>query len=163
MLRLHHWVKNLLSFPPLLAHRINETSALSQSLLAFVASLIASAIYIINDLSIYLPIKPPTQKTPPFAGNLQLIQGVRLIPMLILGAFLISSFLPHVFSHLLLYLFLTTLYSLQKDFCLGCAYVDGLYTLRIIAGGTVHPYSIQMLLASIFFFSRSHSLSAAQN
>ena len=161
MLRLHHWVKNLLVFSPLLlAHRINETSALSQSLLAFVAfSLIASAIYIINDLlDLSADQTHPRKKHRPFAaGNLQLIQGVRLIPMLILGAFLISSFLPLTFSAiLLLYLLLTTLYSLwlKRLFVWDVVMLTGLYTLRIIAGGsaTHTPVSRWLLAFSIFFF-----------
>ena len=90
MLRLHHWVKNLLIFfPLLLAHRINETSALNQSLLAFVAfSLIASAIYIINDLlDLSADQTHHAKNTAPLPETLQLIQGVRLILMLLLEPF----------------------------------------------------------------------------
>ena len=161
MLRLHHWVKNLLVFSPLLlAHRINETSAVSQTILAFASfSLVASAIYIINDLLDLSADQthPRKQHRPLAAGDLQLIQGMQLIPMLLLGAFLVSSFLPLTFSTtLLLYLLLTTLYSLwlKNLFVWDVLMLTWLYTLRIIAGGaaTNTPVSIWLLAFSIFFF-----------
>ena len=161
MLRLHHWVKNLLVFSPLLlAHRISETSTLSQTFLAFASfSLVASAIYIINDLlDLSADQTHPRKQHRPFAaGDLQLIQGVQLIPMLLLGAFWVSSFLPLTFSAtLLLYLLLTTLYSikLKNLFVWDLLILTGLYTLRIIAGGaaTHTPVSIWLLAFSILFF-----------
>ena len=161
MLRLHHWVKNLLVFSPLLlAHRLNEDSVLSQTILAFFAfSLVASAIYIINDLlDLSADQTHPRKQNRPFAaGDIQLIQGIRLFPMLLLGALLISSFLPPTFSAiLLLYLLLTTLYSLwiRRLFVWDVLMLTGLYTLRIIAGGaaTHTPISIWLLAFSILFF-----------
>lgn len=161
MLRLHHWVKNLLVFSPiLLAHRINEASAINQTFIAFTSfSLVASAIYIINDLlDLSADQTHPRKQHRPFAaGDLQLIQGVRLIPILLLGAFLVSSFLPLTFSAaLLLYLLITTLYSikLKNIFIWDLLILTGLYTLRIIAGGaaTHTPVSIWMLAFSILFF-----------
>jgi 4-hydroxybenzoate polyprenyltransferase/phosphoserine phosphatase len=161
MLRLHHWVKNLLIFSPLLlAHRLNDTLALTQALLAFIAfSLVASAIYIINDLlDLSADQTHPRKKHRPFAaGDLQLIQGVRLIPVLLLGSLLISTLLPIVFSGiLLLYLLFTTLYSIwvKKLFAWDVLMLTGLYTLRIIAGGaaTHTPVSAWLLAFSILFF-----------
>jgi 4-hydroxybenzoate polyprenyltransferase len=154
-------VKNLLIFSPLLlAHRLNDTLALTQALLAFIAfSLVASAIYIINDLlDLSADQTHPRKKHRPFAaGDLQLIQGVRLIPVLLLGALLISTLLPIVFSGiLLLYLLFTTLYSIwvKKLFAWDVLMLTGLYTLRIIAGGaaTHTPVSAWLLAFSILFF-----------
>ena len=164
MLRLHHWVKNLLIFSPLLlAHRINETSALNQSLLAFVAfSLIASAIYIINDLlDLSADQTHPRKKHRPFAaGDLQLIQGVRLIPMLLLGAFLISSFLPFTFSAILLLYLLPhhPLFPLaKKTFCLGCAYVDGALYPPDYCRRRCHPYARIQMVAGLLDSLLSHA------
>lgn len=163
MLRLHHWMKNILIFSPLLlAHQLNNTLALTHALLAFLAfSLTASAIYITNDLlDLSADQTHPRKKHRPFAaGDLQLIQGLRLIPALLLGALFISTFLPTAFSSiLLLYLLFTTLYSiwLKRLFAWDVLMLTGLYTLRIIAGGAATQTTVSVWLlafSTLFFFA----------
>ena len=160
MLRLHHWVKNLLVFSPiLLAHRINEASAINQTFIAFTSfSLVASAIYIINDLlDLSAGSNPSTQTTPPSLPRRPSTHSRRApFPILLLGAFWSALFCPYFSATLLLYLLITTLYSikLKNIFIWDLLILTGLYTLRIIAGGaaTHTPVSIWMLAFSILFF-----------
>lgn len=160
-LRIHQWIKNLLLFTPLLlAHRITESIALTQTLIAFLAfSLTASAIYILNDLLDLAADQhhPRKRNRPLAAGDLQLINGFRLIPLLLLIALPLTLLLSPLFSQLLLlYLLLTTLYSIQLKRLFGwdLLLLTLLYNLRIFAGGAASqtPVSGWLIAFSALFF-----------
>ena len=160
-LRIHQWIKNLLLFTPLLlAHRITESIPLTQTLLAFLAfSLTASAIYLLNDLLDLAADQhhPRKRNRPLAAGDLQLINGLRLIPLLLLIALPLTLLLPPLFNQLLLlYLLLTTLYSIQlkRRFGWDLLLLTLLYNLRIFAGGAASqtPVSAWLIAFSGLFF-----------
>ena len=160
-LRLHHWLKNLLVFIPLLmAHRFGDPLLTGQALIAFVAfGLCASSVYLLNDL-LDLPDdrRHPTKRNRPFAaGSVSIVKGALCIPILLFGAFLIALLLPVEFAWMLaLYYLVTMAYSLKLK---QTALVDvltlaSLYTMRIIAGAaavTVAP-SFWLLAFSMFLF-----------
>ncbi|MEP1573678.1 UbiA family prenyltransferase [Roseibium album] len=160
-MRSHQWLKNALIFvPAVLAHDIFVGSVFLSAALAFVAfSLSASAIYILNDLmDLEADRKHKTKWKRPFAsGRLSVPNGLMLAFASIVAAFVISAFLPIEFAGiLLLYLFITTAYSLsvKRMLLLDVFVLAGLYTIRVLAGGVAASieYSFWLLAFSVFFF-----------
>lgn len=161
-LRLHQWLKNLLVFLPLLgAHRWLDSTAIVDVFLAFASfSLCASAVYLLNDLlDLESDRQHPRKKSRPFAaGTLSIPSGILASVALFTIAFCIAAILGQNFLlWLLAYATLTTTYSfLLKQFPLvDCLSLAGLYTLRIIAGGSAidQPISFWLLAFSLFLFS----------
>jgi 4-hydroxybenzoate polyprenyltransferase len=160
-LRPHQWAKNVLVFVPLLAaHRATEAQALFQTLLAFIAfGLCASSVYVLNDL-LDLPAdrRHPRKRERPFASGLvPVIHGIPLTLGLLAAAFGLASLLPIEFvGALALYYVATSAYSfrLKRIVLIDVLILAGLYTLRVIAGGTAigQPSSFWLLAFSMFLF-----------
>jgi len=158
--RPHQWLKNTLIFLPMLAgHQINGSS-LSASFLAFIAfSLIASSVYILNDLlDLNADRAHPRKRTRPFAsGSIPIASGSWVAAGLLGIGAIIAAFLgPAFFAVMVGYYVLTTAYSLylKRHIVVDICVLAGLYTMRIVAGGvaTGIPLSVWLLAFSIFFF-----------
>lgn len=161
-LRPHQWIKNILIFVPMIAaHRMSESGLWYQSGLAFVAfSLLASSVYILNDLlDIEADRKHPTKCRRPLAsGALKVSTAVGLMVLLIVAAsalvFVMGS--ASFAAYLALYLGVNVLYSFKGKRLLGLDAVclALLYTLRILAGGAAIgvPVSFWLMTFSSFFF-----------
>ncbi len=141
-LRIHQWAKNLLLFVPLLAsHRIIEAQLLWSGLMAFLSfGACASSVYLLNDL-LDLPDdrQHPTKcKRPLAAGSLPIFHALVLIPVLLLGAFVVALWLlPIQFAAVLAaYYILTLAYSLwlKRVVMLDVITLAMLYTVRVVAG-----------------------------
>lgn len=160
-LRVAQWLKNLLIFVPLLAaHKINDTTLLTQSMLAFMAfSTCASAVYILNDLldleSDRIHIR---KRKRPFASCLiPISHGVLMIPFLLVAAISITTLLPPLFTLVLaVYFIITFTYSarLKRQVIVDVILLAGLYTMRIIAclAATGIVPSFWLLAFSMFIF-----------
>lgn len=140
-IRPHQWLKNGLVFLPLLlAHQLDDITALFQALIAFASfSCCASSVYLLNDLfDLHNDRVHRSKCHRPFAsGQLPLTFGFIACPLLLLLAFALALLLPFGFAGiLLLYWIITTAYSLylKKVFLLDVAVLAILYTLRIYAG-----------------------------
>jgi len=85
-IRVHHWVKNILIFIPILAsHKINSENLVLTSFMFFSFSLIASAGYIFNDLiDIKSDRKHPGKKFRPIARGIISKQKALFIALIIL-------------------------------------------------------------------------------
>ncbi|MCW8905833.1 MAG: UbiA family prenyltransferase [Sedimenticola sp.] len=161
-IRPHQWVKNLLLFVPLFAaHRYQEVGVLLSTFLAFlVFGLIASSVYLLNDLvDVEDDRSHPRKKHRPFAcGDLSLLQGWVAWPLLLgLAATIASLLLPTKFSMVLAAYFLVTLgYSLRlkQSVIVDAITLAVLYTLRLIAGAAVIDASLSfwLLTFSMFLF-----------
>ena len=160
-LRLHQWLKNTLVFLPLaLAHQINNPELIWHALLAFLSfSLCASSVYVLNDL-IDLPSDRQHRskcRRPFAAGNIPLLHGLLMSPVLLLLAFALAQLLPRAFVIVLaLYYLSTGLYSfvLKRIMLVDVIMLAALYTLRIISGAaaiSVVP-SFWLLAFSMFLF-----------
>lgn len=159
-LRPHQWLKNVLVFLPMLAAHQLDMVTLMQSLLAFLSfSLIASSVYVVNDLlDLNADRAHPRKRFRPFAaGRIPIEHGSWMAAALFLGGLAAALPLGLLFlGVILLYYAMTTAYSLHfkrmivMDICL----LAGLYTIRIAAGGaaTGIPLSVWLLAFSIFFF-----------
>jgi 4-hydroxybenzoate polyprenyltransferase/phosphoglycolate phosphatase-like HAD superfamily hydrolase len=159
-LRPHQWLKNSLIFLPMLAAHQLDAATFVSSLLAFVAfSLVASSVYVLNDLlDLNADRAHPRKRLRPFAsGAVPIAHGGYLALALLLGGTLVAAFLGWAFLLTLgAYYVLTTAYSLtlKRRIVLDICVLAGLYTMRIIAGGvaTGIELSVWLLAFSIFFF-----------
>lgn len=160
--RVHHWVKNLLIFLPLiLAHRFLETQRLVHATLGFlVFSLCASGVYLLNDVRDRdVDRRHPVKKARPVAaGQISVAQALIaagiLVTLGLLGSFF---FLSWRFNQILaLYLIVTTAYSfwLKGVVILDVMILAALYTTRIFAGAVAVDVIVSpwFLAFSIFFF-----------
>ncbi len=159
-LRPHQWLKNILVFLPMLtAHEFTAVTIL-QSVGAFAAfSLIASSVYVLNDL---LDLKSdrahPRKRLRPFAsGAVPIAHGGAMLAGLIALGTAISMLLgwPFILA-MVAYFVATTAYSLalKRRVIVDICALAGLYTMRIVAGGaaTGIPLSAWLLAFSAFFF-----------
>jgi 4-hydroxybenzoate polyprenyltransferase len=161
-LRLHQWAKNALVFVPLLtAGLIFDVTAVGRAALAaLLFSLIASAIYQINDmLDIDADRAHPKKKHRPLAaGTLSIPLALGVSGLLLIGALLTAWFAlgAALTGVLVAYLILTTAYSfrLKAVMTLDVIALACLYTIRILAGAVAIDVvlSFWLLLFSIFFF-----------
>jgi 4-hydroxybenzoate polyprenyltransferase len=160
-LRVHQWVKNLLIFVPvLLDHKLFHLPVLMKAVVAFVAfCCAASGAYVLNDLlDRNADSRHRLKRTRPFAaGTLSLSFGYTLVPLLFALAILCSLWLaPKFFMLLVMYVALTTLYSLyiKQIAILDVLLLAGLYTLRVLAGVAASHvrFSTWLLAFSMFLF-----------
>lgn len=161
LLRVHQWAKNvLIAVPAVLANQLLDPVTISEIILAFVAfSFLASAIYIINDLSdLDSDRAHKTKRNRPLAaGTVSIPSGMMLAAALIAASVAVSLWLPLLFQFVLLgYAFLTTAYTaaLKRMLLIDVLALAGLYTIRVIAGAaaTQIDVSFWLLAFSVFFF-----------
>lgn len=160
-IRVYQWVKNLLLFiPALMAHK-TDLDFYYTILIAFISfSLLASSVYVLNDLlDLDADRQHPRKKNRPFAsGNLSLLYGFILLPILITISFALAIiYLPYEFVlTLLVYYLITNLYSfkLKRIELIDIITLASLYTIRIISGGLAVdvPISPWLLAFSMFLF-----------
>jgi 4-hydroxybenzoate polyprenyltransferase len=162
LLRLQHWLKNLLVLVPLfLSQQFTSPASIGLSLVAFlVLGLIASGTYILNDLvDLAADRAHPVKRARPLAsGAVPTAHGVPVSAALILAGLGISLWLSMSFALVVAgYLALTLAYSLGlKRMALLDTYVVGiLLTLRVVAGMTLlaTPISPWLISFSIALFT----------
>ena len=131
-MRPHHWLKNGLVFVPiLLNHDAFDPNALWLGLIAFVAfSLIASAIYLLNDIKdVEADRRHPTKcKRPLAAGEITAAQAYAAVPILLIAAFSLVLLVPKpqpFLLSLLAYLFLALAYLLGHAVPQDAAWLRG--------------------------------------
>ncbi len=159
-IRARQWIKNLLVFVPLLTAHVFAPAAFGAAALAFLAlSLLASAVYLLNDLS-DLPAdrRHPSKRSRPIAsGRLPVSGAVALVPILLAGAAAVAFTLPPGARLLLLaYFGATTLYTLllKRKVLVDVFTLAFLYTLRVLLGGAATGVLVSpwLLAFSVFFF-----------
>lgn len=159
-LRPHQWLKNVLVFLPMLAgHQFNAATFL-MSFLAFACfCLVASSVYVLNDLlDLAADRAHPRKRNRPFAsGRIPIAHGTWMAAgLLILGALLAMGIGSDFVLVMAGYYLLTTAYSLhlKRRIVIDICVLAGLYTVRIVAGGVAAgiPLSVWLLAFSVFFF-----------
>lgn len=160
-LRPHQWVKNVLVVLPLfLSGLAGDREAILATILALIAfCLAASGVYVLNDLAdVEHDRRHPTKRRRPFAaGQISLLHGWLVWPVLSLAAFGIAWTVSVAFTLVLAgYVALTLAYTfaLKRKPVMDVMTLAGLYTARIIAGAAaigVVP-SMWLLAFSGFLF-----------
>jgi 4-hydroxybenzoate polyprenyltransferase len=158
-LRLQHWSKNTLVFvAPVLA---GQHRALLLSVLLFaIMGALASGTYLLNDLTDLVAdrMHPKKSARPLARGAIPVRDGVVAAIGLIVAALLAGLLLlpPSCTIVLLAYLAITVLYSavLKRIAMIDVTVLAGLFTLRVLAGGTLvtAPLSLWLLTFSMLFF-----------
>ena len=159
-LRTHQWLKNILIFLPMLVGHQLDAAAVLSSVLAFIAfSLVASSVYVLNDLlDLNADRAHPRKRLRPFAsGAVPIAHGSVLALSLLTAGTVIAALLGWTFLlTLAAYYVLTTAYSLwlKRKIIIDICILAGLYTMRILAGGvaTGIELSVWLFAFSIFFF-----------
>ena len=159
-IRLHHWPKNLLVFlPALTGHLITIDNFRLLSMLFISLSLVASGLYLMDDLvDIENDKNHPTKKYRAIARGSLSPMAAKIISLLLVTIGLISSFMVFFEAGLLilLYILLVCFYSLYlKKFPFFEAFLlTTVYLLRIYIGVLVIGTEISewMLIFSFFFF-----------
>lgn len=156
--RVRQWAKNLLVFvPPLASHHLDR-AALGSCLLAFLAlSMLASAVYVTNDLlDLAADRKHATKRRRPLAsGALPLAAAPAIVVAFLAAGAALASRLPAGARALLcLYVVLTTAYSavLKNRALVDVLALAMLYTVRLFVGGAATSTRISEWLAALSMF-----------
>ncbi len=160
-IRVHQWLKNILIAVPLvLNHEFANLNLVLAAIVAFFSfSFLASAVYIINDISdLANDRQHPRKRLRPLASGAVSIPVVSVTAAaLLLASIGLASLLPPLFwAVLALYAVITTVYTfvLKRKLLVDVFTLAGLYTVRIVAGAaaTGVELSFWLLAFSIFFF-----------
>lgn len=159
LLRVHHWIKNILIFVPLLLSQqfFVKEDVLRVALGFIIFSLIAGVVYTLNDIADSESDKrSPKKKQRPIALGIISVQAAMFFS-LVLGIIGLSSawFIgSEFFGLLLVYLFLTTLYSFWlKHFPIfDLLLVASFYLIRLFAGVVLVPAPLSNFIFFVTFF-----------
>jgi 4-hydroxybenzoate polyprenyltransferase/phosphoserine phosphatase len=161
-LRVQQWIKNVLVFVPLvMAHKIQDGPRLvAASVLFIVFSLLASGVYVANDLlDLEADRQHPRKKHRPFAaGALSIPAGVALSAGLVCGALTVSAltFPAQIVACIAAYAGLAAAYSyrLKRIVVADVIVLASLYVVRIVAGALAVsvPLSHWLVGFSMFIF-----------
>ena len=160
-LRIFHWSKNLILFIPAIAsHKIFTHGVFTNSLMGFFSfSLLASSIYIINDIIDRENDKIHIQKMkrPIASGDLTIFKATILCIICISGALYIALIIGKNFLIIVsTYIIINLIYSLffKKIIVLDIITLMVFYLLRLIAGHFTSniPLSSWLIACTIFLF-----------
>ena len=158
IVRPEHWVKNLFLFiPAFFAARLSEPAVFVHTALGFVAfSLIASAVYVLNDLvdAPHDRHHPDKRRRPVASGAIGVRQGIILLSVLFLAGSSLAACLSRdmlIFS--LLYFTINIFYSLYlKHIAIIDISLIGLgFLLRVFAGGAAAGVEVSQWLIVLTF------------
>lgn len=161
LLRVRHWVKNVLVFvAPLAAHQWASSASWYSASLTFAAfCAVCSSIYVVNDLFDLASDRshPSKRRRPLAAGDLQLAPAAMVSALLLLAGFTLAALAGwSALAAIAMYVAVNAVYTswlkrlpVYDVFCLA-----GLYTLRIVAGALAVgvPLSAWLAAFSVFAF-----------
>ncbi len=161
LLRVRHWVKNVLVFvAPVAAHQWAAGATWLPVLLTFAAfCAVCSGVYVLNDLfDLASDRAHPTKRSRPLAaGELALASAAVMSFVLLIGGLIVAWWIgPLVAAVIAFYVVANAIYTVRLKrvavfdvFCLA-----GLYTLRIVAGAAavMVPLSTWLVAFSVFAF-----------
>lgn len=161
LLRIKHWIKNLfLLIPVFFAGKLFNVHIFFNFFLGLIAfSLIASAIYIIND---YRDVEsdrlhPQKRNRPLASGEISIRAAAILFFVLVVSSFVISWQLNFSFFNIILIYFLLNLaytFWLKNISILDILIVASGFLLRVIAGGIITDTIIsQWLIIMVFLLA----------
>ena len=162
LIRPHQWMKNLLVFIPMLAGHQFTKNATFKSFLAFCAfSMIASGIYIVNDLFDIQSDRqnPEKRKRSIASGNVLVLRAILICFFLLIGGLTIAGLInTNLLLISILYVISTIVYSIyvKRFIIIDICFLSMFYTLRLLAGSEASEVTLSFWLAAFstfFFFS----------
>lgn len=159
-IRPHQWLKNMLVFIPMIAGHKIDMETLVQSGLAFACfSLIASSVYLLNDLLDLSAdrVHPRKHRRPLASGDLPLMLGSLFAPLLLAAGVGLGTLLGPAFLAVMAGYYVVTMgysFFLKRQMLIDIVTLAGLYTIRILAGAaaTGIVLSFWLLAFSVFLF-----------
>lgn len=158
LIRLSHWIKNILIFAPLLfSLQLNYKNSLS-SILAFLAfSLVASSIYIINDIfDIESDKKHFRKKFRPLASKkVSVLTALVVFLILFVSGIALSLKIPNNFFYIIIsYFIMNIFYSkwLKKIPIIDVMTIAIGFVLRILAGAAAISIAVSPWIIICTFF-----------
>jgi 4-hydroxybenzoate polyprenyltransferase/phosphoserine phosphatase len=161
MLRVRHWIKNLLVFVALFAaHRFTDANAWQAVIATFIAfCAVCSGIYVFNDLFDLASDRiHPSKKNRPLARGFISLPSALVAAIVLLASGLALAFFVGrwVGVALVAYCVVNALYTLKikRIAVADVSVLAGLYTLRIVAGAVAiaAPLSPWLFAFSVFAF-----------
>lgn len=161
LLRVHQYAKNSLILAPLFTAHAFDLGSLGLAVLAIIAfSMIASGVYVLNDLmDLQADRAHRTKRFRPFAsGRVPLKHGIFAMPALLLSGLGLAATISTAFLGVLVsYLAATTLYTfwLKRKLLVDVVTLALLYVVRVIAGAVAIdvPVSHWFLGFALFVFT----------
>lgn len=160
LLRIKHWIKNLLVFAPLIfAFRFDFSSFVTTAIVLLVFSLFASSTYVLNDIFDYRydRLHPAKNHRPIASGNVKIWQAFLLLIVLLSLATYLSTFVKQsVYFGCAIYFILNISYSLKlKHIEIIDAMIIAVgYVLRVVVGAlALGVVSSHWLLLCTFFLA----------
>ncbi|MCK8786193.1 UbiA family prenyltransferase [Roseomonas sp. NAR14] len=157
-IRVHQWLKNLLvAVPAVAAHQVGMPEIGAIILAFFSFSLIASSVYVTNDLiDLGRDRAHSTKRNRPFAaGTIPVLHGLVMTPALLLCGILLALPVGLPFLGVLaLYYAATLAYStvLKRKMMLDVVVLAGLYGLRLLAGSVAVDIKLSAWLGAFALF-----------
>ncbi len=161
LLRVRHWIKNVLVFVALFAaHRFTEPLAWQQTIATFIAfCAVCSGIYIFNDLfDLSSDRSHPSKQFRPLAAGSIALPTALIVAIILLAGGLGIAFKVNLWvgATILFYCAVNAIYTLhaKRVAVLDVSILAGLYTLRIVAGAVAisAPLSPWLFAFSVFAF-----------
>jgi 4-hydroxybenzoate polyprenyltransferase and related prenyltransferases len=160
-LRVHQYVKNALVFVPMLLSAQFTELTLVRSLCAFFAfSLIASAVYIVNDIvDLHADRRHPSKRARPIASGQVPIGSALIVSIAMLTSGLLTGAMVSwpLFGVLFGYFALTSAYSfvLKRKFLVDVLALSMLYAVRVIGGSAATGVAMSdwLLAFAVMFFT----------
>ena len=161
IIRPYQWVKNVLVFTPLLmSHNFDFENFILSTKAFVIFSLIASSIYVINDMTdVKSDQNHPFKKYRPLAAKLITVDHckVLILALLALSIVLLTNVNKEFIIIIISYFILSNLYTffLKRIIIIDLLILSLLYTSRILGGGYITDISISssLFLFSVFFFT----------
>lgn len=159
LLRPRHWLKNLFVFVPIFfAREIFELTRLEKAgWTFFVFCLVASAVYIINDIvDRKADALHPQKKHRPLASGKIKVKWAAFLSLIlfVLAGFIVYRFVPAIVYVIIIYVVLNLVYSLylKNQAIFDVLLISGLYLVRVIGGGIASstPISSWLILCTLF-------------
>jgi len=161
LLRPYQWTKNLLCLLPLLlSHRWQEMNAVTGSLLAALTfSLLASVIYVINDMmDVEADRAHPKKRHRPLAsGEVSVKTGLLVVVLLVAAVIVLACWQPWSARRWLLVYALAAVsysYRLKSYLMLDVVVLSLFYGLRVLYGGAAAGISVSVwtMVFCLFLF-----------
>ena len=161
IIRPHQWVKNVLVFTPLfMSHNFDFNNLILSTKAFIIFSLIASSIYVINDIvDLKSDQNHPFKKYRPLAAKLITVNHCKILILILLALVTVlllnvnKEFIMIIISYFILSNFYT--FFFKKIIIIDLLILSLLYTSRILGGGYIADTStsLSLLLFSVFFFT----------
>ena len=161
IIRPHQWVKNVLVFTPLfMSHNFDFNNLILSTKAFIIFSLIASSIYVINDIvDLKSDQNHPFKKYRPLAAKLITVNHCKILILILLALVTVlllnvnKEFIMIIISYFILSNFYT--FFFKKIIIIDLLILSLLYTSRILGGSYIADTStsLSLLLFSVFFFT----------